>query len=205
MTAEALIGRLTADARSRIAALRADADAEIDAMARSRDRAAADDQARRLAERRAARQAAFAVERSRARLQAMARTLAAEHAFVDRVFAQAERLATAESGRHADAAVARLHAALSHLGNAPATLRSAPALADALRAAGGARADLRVVTDPALDGGFVLATEDGRCTIDCTPSALLAALRPQGTPALLALLARLDAADGAAPDPGDET
>jgi len=185
MGADTLIARMEQDARSRIAALRADAEAEIAALAQSRAQDAATDQSRVLAARRAERQTAFAVERSRARQRAAARVLTAQHAFVERVFARARALAATADARYLEALPRYVEAVAGHLGGQSATLRCRPEMAAALQRCAAGLHGVDIAADRDLPVGFVATTGDGSCTIDCTLPALLSALRPRLEAALL--------------------
>jgi vacuolar-type H+-ATPase subunit E/Vma4 len=185
MGVDTLIARLEQDAQARIAALQAGADAEIAAIDRECAQGAAMDQSQVLAARRAERQAAFAVEHARARQQAAAQVLAAEYAFVDRVFARAQALAATAGVRFVEALPRYIEALAGHLGGQAATLRCRPELAEALQRCAGDLGDVTIATDEAMPVGFVAATGDGRCTIDCTLPARLSALRPRLRAALL--------------------
>jgi vacuolar-type H+-ATPase subunit E/Vma4 len=188
MGVDALIARMTGDAQARMAALRAEADAEVAEFERARSQAASADRSRVLDERRAQRQSAFAAERAQARRRAAARVLAAQHAFVDRIFARAEALGAAAGAdaRCLEALPRQLDAVAVHLGGQPATVRCRPELAPALQRCAAALCGVEITVDATLPVGFVAVTGDGRCTIDCTVPALLSALRPRLQAALLA-------------------
>jgi vacuolar-type H+-ATPase subunit E/Vma4 len=145
-----------------------------------------------LAARRAARRSAFEVERAGAQRRAAARVLTAQHALLDRVFARASALgADARSdARHLDALPQQIAAILGYLGGQPATLRCGPQLAAPLRALVADGRDVELVVDDALPAGFVVATLDGSCTIDCTLPVRLAALRPRLEAGLIARVQR---------------
>jgi vacuolar-type H+-ATPase subunit E/Vma4 len=188
MTLDALIAQLTQDAQARIAALRADADAEVAALVEASARASSRDREQALAVRRAARQRAFDVERAVAQRRAAARVLTAQHAFLDRVFARAEVLAADgdSDARYLDALPRHLSAVTACLGGRPATLHCRPALAAHLQPLLADMAQVELLVDAALPAGFTVALRDGSCTIDCTLSARLSALRPRLEAALLA-------------------
>jgi vacuolar-type H+-ATPase subunit E/Vma4 len=190
MGVDALIARMEQDAQARIAALRADADAEIAAIDAARAQAAANDQSRLLAARRAERMTACAVERAHARQASAARVLATEHAFVERVFTRAQSLAATARARLIEALPELFAAAIGHLGGQPAALRCPPALGDAVQRCVGDRPDVDLVIDDRLPEGFIAATRDGSCTIDCTLPALLAATRDRVQAALVAQVPR---------------
>jgi vacuolar-type H+-ATPase subunit E/Vma4 len=184
---DALIARMTSDAKARIASLRAEADAEVAALVEARARESSRDHERALAARRVARERAFDVERAVAQRQAAARVLTAQHAFLDRVFARAEALAVdADSdARYLDALPRQLSAVMACLGGQPTRLRCRPALAERLQSLLADRSDVEALTDATLPAGFSAALRDGHCTIDCTLSARLSALRPKLEAALL--------------------
>jgi len=188
MTVDALIARMTQDAQARIAAVRTAADAEVAALQQASATATSRDVETALEARRAERQGAFAVERALAQRRAAAAVLSAQHALLDRVFARAEALG-AQAG--ADAlfvqALPRLVAAvLPYLGGRPAVLRCRPDLLPHLQPLLAAAPQTEAIADASLPVGFVAATRDASCTIDCTLSARLAALRPRLEAALLA-------------------
>ncbi len=178
MTPDALVARMTEDARSRIAGLQAQADAEIAALERARADAAALDQSKWLAARHSERQRAFAIEHAQARRAAAQRVLAAQYALIDRVFAHAAALATQAEDCVIDALPRLVQAVGRHIGNEGVTLRCRSAFAAALRGCAAALGAVEIVADETIAPGFVAATCDGRCTIDCTLPARLAALRP---------------------------
>ena len=192
MTVDALLVRMGEDAQARIAALRAAADAEVAALQSARAAAASLDVEQTLAARRATRQAAYAGVRALAQRQASARLLTAQHGLLDQVFARAAaRLEQAGSdARYLDALPAQMAAVVAFLGPRPASLRCAPEFAARLRPLLAATPQLEVVADAAMPAGFVAATHDGRCTIDATLAARLAALRPQLEADLLAQAGR---------------
>ena len=188
MAVEALIARMTRDAQARIAALRAAADAEVAAVADASARAASSALERDLASRRAVRDSAFAAERGTVQRRAAAAVLAAQHALLDRVFERAEALAggCVADRRHLDALPRQVAAVLRYLGGRAATLRCAPPLRPYLEPLLAQAPQVEVLIDEARPAGFVADARDGTCTIDCAPSAQLAALRPRLEAALLA-------------------
>ena len=192
MTVDALIARMTQDALARVAALRADADAEVAALAEAGANASARDREQTLAAQRAARRGAFDVERADARRRAAARALTAQHAFLDRVFARAEVLAAAANAdpRYVEALPRHFAAIVRFLGGGPATLRCRPELAPRMQPWLADAPGIELVTDATLPAGLTAATRDGRCTIDCTLPARLAALRPRLEAGLLARVPR---------------
>jgi vacuolar-type H+-ATPase subunit E/Vma4 len=113
--------------------------------------------------------------------------LAAQHGFVERVFARAEALAAtgAADARFLDALPHTLEALAAHLGGEPATLRCRGDLAAVLQQRAADLRGIEVVADAAAPAGFVVRTRDGRCTIDCSLPSRLAALRPRVQAALL--------------------
>ncbi len=183
---DALVARMTSDAQTRVAALRAQADAEIAARERARAEAAARDESRQRAVQRTERERRFAVEHMRARRAAAQRVLSAQHALVERVLARALVAADTTEDRLVAALPAWIDALARHLGGEAVTLRCQPALAVALEACAAALGEVEVVVDDRVSPGFVAVTREDRCTIDCTLAARLAALRPQLQAALLA-------------------
>ena len=181
MALDALIARVTQDAKSRIAALRASADAELAALAEASASASSRDIERTLAERRAARQRAFDVERALAQRRAAEQVLKAQHAFLDRVFARAESLAAAAGSdpRYLDTLPRQVAAVLGYLGERQCALRCPPELAPHLRPLLADAPQVELVADAALPAGFVGAARDASCTIDCTLSVRLCAMRPR--------------------------
>jgi vacuolar-type H+-ATPase subunit E/Vma4 len=181
MTIDALIARMTQDARVRIADLRAQADTELTALAEASAQATSRDREQALAVRRAARQSAFDVERAAAQRHAAARVLTAQHAFLDRVFARAESLAvdSGSDARYLNALPRQLAVVMRYLGGRPATLHCRPALALHLQPLLAEMPQVAPMVDDTLPAGFTAALRDGSCTIDCTLSARLSALRPQ--------------------------
>lgn len=184
---DALIARMTSDAKARIETLRTEADAAIAELVEAGVRASSRDNEQALAARRATREGAFDAERAVAQRQAAARVLTAQHAFLDRVFARAEALAAdADSdARYLDALPRQLSAVLACLGGQPAELRCRPALAAQLQPLLADMPHVETLADAALPAGFSAALRDGSCTIDCTLSARLSALRPKLEAALL--------------------
>jgi len=178
---DALIARMRQDAQARVAALLAEADSEVAALVVASAEASSRDREQVLAVRRAARQSAFDVERAVARRSAAARVLSAQHAFLDRVFARAESLAAdgGSDARYLDALPRHVAAVVRHLGGRPTTLRCRPALAVHLRSLIADMPHVEPIADDTLPAGFTAAVRDGSCTIDCTLSARLSALRPQ--------------------------
>jgi vacuolar-type H+-ATPase subunit E/Vma4 len=192
MTVDALIARMTQDAHSRIAALRADADAQVATLADALAQASSRDLEHELASRQAVRRAALDAELAAARRRAATRLLTAQHAFLDRVFASAAALA-ADSGtdpRYLEALPRRVAAVAGHLGDRPAALRCRSELAPHLQRLLAGRPQLELEVDDTLAAGFVAATRDASCTIDCTLPAQLASLRPRLEAALLARVPR---------------
>ncbi len=184
---DALIARMTADAQARIATLRAEAEAEVAALVEAGIQASSRDHERALAARRAARDRAFDVERAVAQRQAAARVLTAQHAFLDRVFARAEALAVDADcdARYLDALPRHLSAVMAFLGGGTARLRCRPALAVHLQSLLADMPHVETLADATAPAGFSAALRDGICTIDCTLSARLSALRPKLEAALL--------------------
>jgi vacuolar-type H+-ATPase subunit E/Vma4 len=185
---DALIARMTSDAKARIATLRAEADVAVAELVEAGIQASSRDNEQALAARRAARESAFDVERAAARRQTAARVLAAQHAFLDRVFARAAALAAdADSdARYLDALPRQLSAVLACLGGRPAELRCRPALAAHLQSLRADMPHVEMRAEATLPAGFSAALRDSSCTIDCTLSARLSALRPKLEAALLA-------------------
>lgn len=181
MSVDALIARMTLEAQTRIAAVRAGADADVLALAEASAKASARELERALAARQTARQRAFAVERAVAQRRAAASVLNAQHAFLDRVFARAESLAaeTPVDARYLDALPAQIAALQAYLGGRPATLRCRPELAARIRPLLADVPQLELVADETAPAGFIALASDASCTIDCSLAARLAALRPQ--------------------------
>lgn len=174
-----------------LASLERDARAEADALlAAARDRAArvGADAAARVARRRGetlgareqALRAAAELAVAQARRAARARVLTARAAAMERVFAAAGAAlpAAATSPPFLGSLPARLAAARACVGDAPAGVRCAPGLAAAVQKVAGPNG-LRVVADPAVATGFVLAADDGSLEVDETLAAQLARHRPQ--------------------------
>ena len=192
MTVDALIARLTQDAQARIAALRAAADAEVAALAEAGASASAREREQTLEAQRVARRGAFDVERAHAQWRAAARVLTAQHSFLDRIFARADVLAaTADADpRYVEALPRHVAAIVRFLGGGPATLRCRPELAPRVRPWLADAPGIELVADAALPAGITAAARDGRCTIDCTLPARLAALRPRLEAQLLSRVPR---------------
>ena len=188
MTVDALIARMTQDARARIAAARAEADGEVAALLAAGTAAVARGREQTLAVRQARRRAVLDAERAAAQRQATTRVLSAQHAFLDRVFARAESLAVeaVSDKRYLDALPEQVAALASYLGGQPATLRCRPELAPHLRPLLARLPRVELAADAMLPAGFVVDTADGSCTIDCTLPTRLAALRPRLEAGLLA-------------------
>jgi len=188
MAIDALIARMTRDAQEHIAALQAAADAEVVALAGASARAVSSALEKDMAAHRAARESAFAAERAVAQRRAAAAVLAAQHALLDRVFARAEALAAGSDAdrRHLEALPRQVATVLRYLGGRPATLRCTPPLRPYLEPLLAQAPQVEVLADDAQPAGFTASTRDGSCSIDCSRSAQLAALRPQLEAALLA-------------------
>lgn len=188
MSVDELIARMTQDAQTRIAAVRAGADAEVAALAQASAQASSRDREQMLAVRRAARRRVFEVERAGAQRSAAARVLTAQHAFLDRVFARALALAAdaCSDSRYLAALPRHIAAVVGFLGCQPATLRCGAQLAAHLLPLLADAPDVELVADDTLPAGFVVAARDGSCTIDCTLAARVWALRPRLDAALLA-------------------
>lgn len=185
MAVEALIARMAVDAHARIAELQAMADAEVAAIERSRAQAALHDQSAVMTERQAVRDQRHAEERALAQREAAAQRLAAQHALVERAFTRALALAAAEQ-RVIASLPALVQELARHLDGQRATLRCRPAIAPALQRAAQGLVKATLSTDSSLPPGFIATTQDGRCTIDATLPAQLAALRPLLQAGLLA-------------------
>ena len=165
----------------RIASVRADADAQVAALADAGAKASSRDLEHELASRQAARRSAFDVELAVARRRAATQVLNAQHGFLDRVFARAESLA-ADAGsdpRYLESLPRCVAAVAGHLGDRPASLRCRLELAPHLQRLFAERPQVELVADDTLPAGFIAATRDASCTIDCTLPALLSALRPR--------------------------
>jgi vacuolar-type H+-ATPase subunit E/Vma4 len=188
MTVDALVERITQDARARIAQLRAGAEAEVAVLAEAGARASARDRECALARQRAARRNAFGAELAAAQRRAAVQVLVAQHAFLDRVFGRAESFAADgdRDARYLDALPRLVGGVLACLGDRPATLRCRPALAAQMEPLLARRREVELQVDAALPAGFVVAARDGSCTIDCTLTARLGALRPHLEAGLLA-------------------
>jgi hypothetical protein len=162
MALEDLIARLEREAQSRVDAVLEKARAEAAAV----DRQAAQDTSREraavLAERRARRRAQLDRELGLLRVKLRAAELAARQRVLECIFERARALS------RASAVPSQLSAARAYL---PGRLRArcAPDLADAVRAAG-----IEVAGEAQ---GLVL--DDGDCTIDLSPAALLSRRRAQ--------------------------
>ena len=192
MTVDALIARMTQDASSRIAALRADADAQVAALADALAQASSRDLEHELATRQAARRVAFDVELALARRRAATQVLSAQHGFLDRVFARAEALAAGAGtdARYFESLPRCVATVAGHLGGRAARLRCRPDLAAHLQRLLASAPQFELVADDTLPAGFVATARDASCTIDCTLPALLSALRPRLEAALLARVPR---------------
>jgi vacuolar-type H+-ATPase subunit E/Vma4 len=188
MSVDALIARMTLEAQTRIAAVRAAADAEASALAESSARATSRDLEQVLAARAAERGSAFAVERAKSQRQAAAAVLKAQLAFLDRVFARAESFAAHAQvdRRYLDALPSEIAAVTRYLGGRPARLRCRGDLAECLRPLLADAPQFELDVDNQVPAGFIAVAGDGSCTIDVTLVARLSALRPQLEAALLA-------------------
>ena len=180
-----------------LASLERDATAEAKALidtARARaasitaDAAARATQRRReqLAEQERALLATTELATAQARRAARARALQARERAVERVFAAVTAALpdAAASPAFLAALPARLAQARDCVGETPAVLRCAPALAPELRKLAAGTEGLSVVADAAMATGFVLSLCDGSLDVDETLAARLARQRPLLTVAI---------------------
>jgi vacuolar-type H+-ATPase subunit E/Vma4 len=188
MSVDALIARMTLEAQTRIAAIRARADAQAAALAESGARASSRDLEQALAAREAERGSAFAIERAEAQRRAAVAVLNAQHAFLDRVFARAESFAAQAQAdrRYLDALPGEIAAVARYLGGRAAKLHCRGDLAECLRPLLADAPQLELGVDDQVPAGFIAIAGDGSCTIDVTLVARLSALRPQLQASLLA-------------------
>ncbi len=167
MALEQLLTSLTNDADTAIAHLLRAARAEVEAMraAAATERRQRQDAA--VAQTRRALEAGLEEDIVEASREASRAVLRVREALLARILARARAcLAT----RHEDAgaaAMALVREAASYLGEAPATLRCAAAMLSALEPVA-RELGLECVTDDTVGPGSILATADGRLSVDAT-------------------------------------
>lgn len=168
MAFEDLLRALTARADGEIAALLASAREQAQVIRREADQRRAERSATALRDR--ARAVTVDTERGVAEAVRLERhnELAARIRARDHVLSSARvMLADADLRPDYQAAVSgRLAAAAAVLGDAPARLRCAPALAPVLNPLAVTYSNLRLETDASVAGGFVIESDDGRVIVD---------------------------------------
>jgi len=176
MSLAGLISALEQDAEARIAA-------ELE-LARAEAAAVGDESARRLAalRERATGDTRARLEQHRHRELAIARrdargsVMASRAKAIGRVRERLHALALAPEEAAAPAVLERLAmAALGYVEGEPAVVRGAPALLEQLRPHLPDGAAVRLAGDTAVPAGAVVATEDGRVTVDATLAGWIAA------------------------------
>jgi vacuolar-type H+-ATPase subunit E/Vma4 len=171
-----LTSRLEREAESRIAAIRREADAQLQAIDAATAQAAAETTSHYLDDERARRHTAHAHALAAARRQARARALEATHAEIERILGRARALIedVAASGDYLAALPAHADEALSFLEGLRPRVRCRAALAAVLRPAVERHAGATLVVDDAVGAGLIAEAGDGSVVVDNTLAARLA-------------------------------
>jgi vacuolar-type H+-ATPase subunit E/Vma4 len=180
MSVEALLRNLEREGRTRTAAIRSEADAEL-----ARIRADADDaRARTLSDALGDAEIVLRLELggqlAEARVQAQQRVLLARQALLDRIFDEARaHLAEALNDPDSQAAlVSRAESALRHMPEGPVEIRCPDAVASVLGQALSGREGLRIEIDEEVAPGFRVIGANGALEVDATLETLLEIHRP---------------------------
>jgi vacuolar-type H+-ATPase subunit E/Vma4 len=170
-----LIAGLEQDAERQRQAIRRDAAAEALAIETAATQAVAEIASRHLEQERARRRATADQALTRARHEARARELAAQHALIARILSRARTWlpAAAASREYLDVLPSQLAEALSFLEGVPARVRCPSALVAPLRVALD-RQDVAVAADESVAPGFIVEAIDGSVAVDQTLTARLA-------------------------------
>jgi len=184
-----LVTRLERDADARIAQLRAQAKADVEAIDAEAGRVSAAKQHQSLASRGAERRKALERELASVRTAARAARLEAQHAVLAKVKAKAVELLLARAGEPAARKVVAdaFREALRYVEGLEVVVRCAPAAVEVLKPLATPRVRFEAVADAAP--GFALATADGALRIDGALAARLEAQWPRLAMELLRSLA----------------
>jgi vacuolar-type H+-ATPase subunit E/Vma4 len=170
MALEHLVTILRREAEAECEALLAAARAEVEAIRAHSEAALAERRGAVNAAREADRRAAVELALVAARRNGRREVLEARRRLLERVFAAArtrfpEALTTTE---YRAVLRAQVNEALHCLGDREGTLRFHPSIGEAVKAATGKRAGLRLVADPKIGSGFKVLSSDGAVEIDGT-------------------------------------
>ena len=181
MGLEELVARLERVADARVAEIRALATAEKDEIDAASAARSARHREEALAARAAERRTKLDQELALARQRAHAERLAAEYALLERVFARTRELIAVHDRDPVYVAVVphQLERALRFVEGQPIVVHCRPALAGAVRAALGTRADASVEESAEAAVGARIALRDGSMEVDDTLLGRLARLRPR--------------------------
>lgn len=192
MALEDLVARLERDAEARVAALEAEAQAGVEALRVEAARRSTAKRDEELASRRSARREVLRKELSAARQQARGAELSARHAFLDRIRARANALASSAA---AEEALCRrlpglLEEALHYTAGLRVQVMVPPALSARLQELVRGRADVQVTESPTAAPGIRVLALDGSVEVDNTLASRLDRAWPQLAIELLAEVER---------------
>lgn len=170
-----LISRLEQEARSRVDAIRRDADSEVRAIEAETERAVAEITAGQLERGRIERQPGDQRALAEARQQARARELEARYAQIDRVLAQSRVLIpdVAQSELYAAALPQHVDEALSFLEGLRPRVRCHTGFVPIVQATIGRHPGATIVPDDTVSPGIVAEAADGSVIVDNTLAARL--------------------------------